>query len=127
LRALIGAALLREGKYSIGTVTAASLCTGVSRSILYAALTLLQSEDDSLIVEVLKGHKALLSAAAKVRGRARLIEGFKSATVERPRCVRSRRRRCGVVRFRSRSLSFKSQVWRRSIAASVGTFPWGPQ
>jgi hypothetical protein len=82
LRALIGAALLREGKYGIGTVTAASLCTGVSRSMLYAALTLLQSENESLIVEVLKGHKALLSAAAKVRGRARLIEGFNDATVE---------------------------------------------
>jgi hypothetical protein len=82
LRALIGAALLGEGKYGISTVTAAALCTGVSRSMLYAALILLQSEDESLIVEVLKGHKGVQSAAAKVHGRAKLIEGFKNATVE---------------------------------------------
>ena len=83
LRALIGAALLGEGKYGISTMTAAALCTGVSRSMLYAALILLQSEDESLIVEVLKGHKGVQSAAAKVHGRAKLIEGFRTNVEDR--------------------------------------------
>jgi hypothetical protein len=82
LQAFIAADLLRARRYGIATVTAASLCTGVSRPMVHAALTLLQSEDAKLIAEVLQGHEALQSAAAKVRGRAKLIEDFKNATVE---------------------------------------------
>jgi hypothetical protein len=82
LQAFIAADLLRKGKYGIATVTAASFCTGVSRPMVHAALTLLQSDDERLIAEVLQGREALQSAAAKVRGRAKPIEDFKNATVE---------------------------------------------
>ena len=82
LRAFIAADLLREGKYGIGTVTAASLCTSGIAALLYAAPILLQSDDESLIAKVLKGREALQSAAAKVHRRAKLIEDFKNATVE---------------------------------------------
>ena len=82
LQAFVAADLLRNGNYGVATVTAAAICTDVPRPMVCAALTLLQSDDERLIADVLKGREALQTAAAKVRGRAKLIESFRTASPE---------------------------------------------
>ena len=82
LRAFIAADLLRNGTYGVTTVTAAAYAAGAPRPSVQAALTLLQSGDEKLIVDVLKGRENLQAAAARVRGRAKLIECFRTASPE---------------------------------------------
>jgi hypothetical protein len=82
LRAFIAAELLRKGDYDITTVTAATVATGASRPSIDAATVLLQAGDEKLITDVLAGRAPLLAAAAKVRGRAKLIESFRQASPE---------------------------------------------
>ena len=82
LQAFIAADLLLSSKYGVDTVTAAAICTSAQRLAVKAALTLLQSGDEKLIADVLRGRENLQAAAARVRGRVRLIESFKQASPE---------------------------------------------
>lgn len=82
LAAFIAATLLNGGAFGIHTATAATVGTGVPRASIKAAQIILQSGDDNRVRDVLAGRQALLAAAKQVRGRAKLIESFKAASVE---------------------------------------------
>ena len=82
LQAFVAAHMLRHRLFGIETVTAAAVCTGSSRNLVKAALTVLQSENDSLVTDILVGRRTLLKAAMEVANRAQLISSFKSATLE---------------------------------------------
>ncbi len=82
LQAFVAAHMLRHGLLGIDTITAAAVCTGSSRALVKSALVILQSENASLVTDILVGRCTLLKAAKKVANRAQLIESFKSATLE---------------------------------------------
>ena len=94
LRAVIGAGLLHNGILGIDTVTKAIIVAGSSRPSIEHALTILKSEDQILLGQVLHGSVSLVSAAAQVKRRADLIASFRNAWPEdRIACATGRCRR----------------------------------
>ena len=81
LQAFIAADLLLTSKYDVVTVTAAALCTDVPRPAVQAALTLLRSGDEKLIVDVLPAgpQRDRPPVRAPVLGRGELVQSFSEA------------------------------------------------
>jgi aminoglycoside phosphotransferase family enzyme len=82
LRAVTAAWLLHNRLLNISTITQGVVLTGSSRPSVEAALTILQSEDDALLANILWSGVSLSNAAAQVKRRAKLIASFKAATPE---------------------------------------------
>ena len=66
LRAFTAARLLREKALGIDTITKAASCTGVSRSLVKAALVIFRAENPNLVNHVLRRPASLFQAAKKV-------------------------------------------------------------
>jgi hypothetical protein len=80
VQALYAAAQLRDGV--IHTTVAATVCCGISMSMVRAAADVLKTEDDKLALRVLRGQESLLAAAAGIRIQVQLAAVLKRATPE---------------------------------------------
>jgi hypothetical protein len=77
LRAVTAARLYASG--SIATVAKAALSCGSNRRYVEAAITLLKSENTTLLNAVVGGQVPLLAAAAQVTRLADLVDAFRKA------------------------------------------------
>ena len=80
LRALTGAKLRLGLPVVPRTLHEAATLVASSPSYIEAATVLLQSDDQTLIKQVLRGNVCLLEAAARVKPRVRLVKAYREAT-----------------------------------------------
>jgi hypothetical protein len=78
VRAFTGAQLVRSG--IAPTIAAAAERTGTTRAYVHAALAVLESENTSLIADVINGRVGLLAAAQQVKQLGALVSAYRQAS-----------------------------------------------